>query len=298
MAFSDDLLDDAAPIWDAQKEHPFVRELADGSLDPDAFRRWVEQDYRYLLDYARVFAMAGVRARDEATMTHLLGIAHTTLDHEMDLHREFAADCGLTPADLEAVEKTPTCVAYTNYLLRIAHEGSLAEISAAIYPCGQGYLDVADHMAELATEDHLHPVHREVHQRRLSGGGGMDARVRRPLCRGVPRRARRDARSVHPERPARSRVLGDGVHPGVVASLILSDGSTQTPNADEPLHGRSIPELDPRDSSLREYERRRATEDRNGSLSCPPVRRRRGTPHRDRGVPGPRWCRGFPPAGD
>ena len=154
MAFSDDLLDDTAPIWDAQKEHPFVRELADGSLDPDAFRRWVEQDYRYLLDYARVFAMAGVRARDEATMTHLLGIAHTTLDHEMDLHREFAADCGLTPADLEAVEKTPTCVAYTNYLLRIAHEGSLAEISAAIYPCGQGYLDVADHMAELVTEDH------------------------------------------------------------------------------------------------------------------------------------------------
>jgi thiaminase/transcriptional activator TenA len=154
MAFSDQLLDDAEAVWEAQKDHPFVRELADGSLDPDSFRHWVEQDYRYLLDYARTFAIAGVRARDEETMTHLLGIAHTTLDHEMDLHREFATEYDLTPADLEAVEKTPICVAYTNYLLRVAHEGSLAEISAAIYPCGQGYLDIAEHIADLATEDH------------------------------------------------------------------------------------------------------------------------------------------------
>ncbi|HET7324982.1 MAG TPA: thiaminase II [Halococcus sp.] len=154
MAFSDQLLSDSEALWKAQKEHPFVRELADGSLDPDSFRHWVEQDYLYLLDYARTFAIAGVRARDEETMTHLLGVAHTTLDEEMDLHREFAGEYGLTPADLEAVEKSPTCVAYTNYLLRVAHEGSLAELSAALYPCGQGYLDIADHMAELSTETH------------------------------------------------------------------------------------------------------------------------------------------------
>ncbi|EMA35726.1 thiaminase II [Halococcus hamelinensis] len=154
MAFSDDLLDSHAALWDAQRAHPFVVELAEGSLDEAAFRHWVEQDYRYLLDYARTFAVAGVRARDEATMTRLLGIAHTTLATELDLHRAFAADYGLTAADLETVEKTPTCVAYTNYLLRVAHQGSFAEISAAVYPCGQGYLDIADHMATLATDDH------------------------------------------------------------------------------------------------------------------------------------------------
>jgi thiaminase/transcriptional activator TenA len=154
MAFSDHLLAVGEPIWEAQKRHPFVVELAEGTLDPDAFRHWVEQDYRYLLDYARTFAVAGARARDEATMAHLFEVAHTILDYEMDLHREFAADYGLTPADLEAVEKAPTCVAYTSYLLRTAHEGSLAETAAAIYPCGQGYLDVAEHMADLSDGDH------------------------------------------------------------------------------------------------------------------------------------------------
>jgi thiaminase/transcriptional activator TenA len=154
MAFSDRLLEAGASIWEAQKEHPFVVELAAGTLEEDAFLHWVRQDYRYLLDYARVFAVAGTKADDEETMTHLLDVAHTILDDEMDLHREFAAEYGLTPADLEAVTKAPTCVAYTNFLLRTAHEGSIAEISAAIYPCGQGYLDVADHMADLATDQH------------------------------------------------------------------------------------------------------------------------------------------------
>ena len=154
MAMSDRLLEAGASIWDAQRSHPFVTELADGTLDEGAFRHWVEQDYLYLLDYARTFAMAGIRARDEETMRDLIGISHATLSEEMDLHREFAADYGLSPAGLEAVEKTPTCVAYTNFLLRTAHEGSIAAIAAALYPCGQGYLDVATHMADLATDEH------------------------------------------------------------------------------------------------------------------------------------------------
>ncbi|TKX74910.1 thiaminase II [Halorubrum sp. GN11_10-6_MGM] len=154
MGFSDRLLDDGAEIWAAQKEHPFVTELADGSLDEAAFRHWVKQDYRYLLDYARVFALAGTKADDEETTRRLTATAHATLDDELDLHRSFAADYGLSVDDLEAVEKAPTCGAYTDFLVRTAHEGSIAEIAAAVYPCGQGYLDAADHMATLATEDH------------------------------------------------------------------------------------------------------------------------------------------------
>ena len=154
MAYSDRLLAAGEDIWTAQKEHPFVVELAEGSLDEEPFLHWVRQDYQYLLDYARIFALAGTKADDEETMTHLMEVAHTILDYEMDLHREFAANYGITQEELERARKAPTCVAYTNFLVRTAHEGSLAEISAAIYPCGQGYLDIAEHMAELATDEH------------------------------------------------------------------------------------------------------------------------------------------------
>jgi len=154
MAFSDRLLATGDQLWEEQKAHPFVVELADETLDPAAFRHWVEQDYRYLLDYARVFALAGCKARDEETMTHAFGVAHRILSDEMDLHRSFAAEYGISRAELESVEKAPTCVAYTNYLLRTAYEGTLAELAAAVYPCGQGYLDIAEHMATIADGDH------------------------------------------------------------------------------------------------------------------------------------------------
>ena len=154
MAFSDTLLDAGEDIWEAQKAHPFVCELAAGSLDEAAFEHWVKQDYRYLLDYARTFGIAGAKAKDEATMTHLLDVSHTVLDHELDLHREFAARYGISENALESVEKSPTCVAYTNFLVRTAYEGSIAEIAAALYPCMQGYLDVGEHMAVLAETEH------------------------------------------------------------------------------------------------------------------------------------------------
>lgn len=154
MSGSQQLLETGADIWDAQKHHPFVVELADGTLDSAAFEHWIRQDYRYLQDYARLFALAGTKARDEETMAGLLGVAHSVLDTEMDLHRSFAADYGISRRELDETEKAPTCVAYTNFLLRTAYEGTIAEIAAALYPCMQGYLDVADHMAELADETH------------------------------------------------------------------------------------------------------------------------------------------------
>jgi thiaminase/transcriptional activator TenA len=154
MAFSDDLLAAGADIWAAQFEHPFVRELAAGDLSEAAFRRWLEQDYRYLFDYARTYAVAGAKARDEAAMATLLGGADAVLNEELDLHRSFAGEYGVTPDELAAVRKRPTCEAYTSFLVRTAYERPVPVAVAALFPCMRGYLDVADHMAELADAEH------------------------------------------------------------------------------------------------------------------------------------------------
>jgi len=154
MSFSNQLLDDCTALWEAQKSHPFITELAAGTLDEAAFRHWIRQDYRYLLDYARLFAVTGAKARDEETMTQLLGIAHSTLDTEMDLHRAFATEYGIDRETLERTTKSPTCEAYTSFLIRTAYESSFAESMAALYPCGQGYLDIGRHAATLATAEH------------------------------------------------------------------------------------------------------------------------------------------------
>ena len=154
MAFSDELLEAGGDIWAAQFDHPFVRELAAGDLDEAAFRRWLGQDYRYLFDYARAYAVAGAKARAEAPMATLLGGADAVLNEELDLHRSFAGEYGVTPEELAAVQKRPTCEAYTSFLVRTAHERPVPVAVAALFPCMRGYLDVADHMAAIADHDH------------------------------------------------------------------------------------------------------------------------------------------------
>ncbi len=148
MAFTDELYGAAWPIWDAQIEHPFVRGIADGSLDPDVFRRWVLQDYLYLRELARVFAWAVAKADRLESMGWYAQVLNLTLNTEMELHRQYAARFGLTTADLEREEMWPTTRAYTDFLVRTAADGDMADLVAALLPCAWGYVYIAQRIAE------------------------------------------------------------------------------------------------------------------------------------------------------
>ncbi len=73
----------ASAVWDAQHEHPFIRGIGDGSLDVERFKHWVRQDYRFLIDYARMLSLAAARAPDLDPMKRLAELAHTTLATEI-----------------------------------------------------------------------------------------------------------------------------------------------------------------------------------------------------------------------
>jgi len=66
--FTDRLYRLAQPVWEAQHSHPFVRGIGDGSLDIEKFKFWVCQDYLFLIDYARLLALAVARAPDLDSM--------------------------------------------------------------------------------------------------------------------------------------------------------------------------------------------------------------------------------------
>jgi thiaminase/transcriptional activator TenA len=140
-----------ASIWTAQLEHPFVRGIADGSLDPAVFERWVRQDYLYLVEYARVFAWAAAKSDRLDSMGWYAGVLDLTLNTEMALHREYAARFGIGESELEAEEMWPTTRAYTDFLVRTAADGDMAELLAALLPCAWGYAWLG---ARLAAGEH------------------------------------------------------------------------------------------------------------------------------------------------
>ena len=145
--FTDELHAAAGPIWAAQLEHPFVRGLEDGSLDPEIFKRWVLQDYRYLKEFARVFAWATAKARRLSSMQWYARVLDLTLNTEMELHRQYAGRFGLTRQDLEEEPMWPTTRAYTDFLVRTAADGDMLDLLAALLPCAWGYVELARGLA-------------------------------------------------------------------------------------------------------------------------------------------------------
>jgi thiaminase/transcriptional activator TenA len=146
--FSEVLFEAARPIWEAQLDHPFVRGIATGDLDQALFRRWVLQDYLYLKEFARIFAWAVAKADSLETMGWYAAVLDLTLNMEMALHRQYAARFGLEPEDLERVTMWPTTRAYTDFLVRTAADGDMAELVAALLPCAWGYAYIGKRLAE------------------------------------------------------------------------------------------------------------------------------------------------------
>jgi thiaminase/transcriptional activator TenA len=105
------------------------------------------QDYVFLIDYCRVLALAVAKADDLETMGHFAALLHTTLHTEMALHRDFAAQFGISVVELEATQAAPSTRSYTQHLLTAAYAGSLSEITATLLPCMWDYSDIGQRLA-------------------------------------------------------------------------------------------------------------------------------------------------------
>jgi thiaminase/transcriptional activator TenA len=145
--FTEELFDAARPIWEAQLVHPFVRGIADGTLPLERFKNWVRQDYRYLVEFARVFAWAAAKADRLEAMSWYASALDLTLNTEMALHRTYAARFGIGADELERVPMWPTTRAYTDFLVRTAADGDMADLVAALLPCVWGYVHIGQQMA-------------------------------------------------------------------------------------------------------------------------------------------------------
>jgi thiaminase/transcriptional activator TenA len=158
MSFYAELRRETDAIWQAIFTHSFVRGIGDGTLPIEKFRRWLVQDYLYLIEYSRLFALGAAKAPDLQRMTWFAELLHSTLSVEMEGHRRYAAAFGVAPADLERAEMAPWCRAYTREMLTAA-SGTLGDLLATLVPCMAGYAETGRRLAAQGMP--THPLYRE-----------------------------------------------------------------------------------------------------------------------------------------
>ncbi|MBM0207470.1 TenA family protein [Micromonospora sp. STR1s_5] len=137
----------AAPDWALYVEHEFVRQLQTGQLPEAAFRAYLVQDYLFLIQFARAYALAVYKGRNLADMRAAQAGLSAILDVEMDLHVRLCGRWGLSAADLEAAPEHAATVAYTRFVLDCGASGDLLDLHVALSPCVIGYAEIAARIA-------------------------------------------------------------------------------------------------------------------------------------------------------
>ena len=147
MSFFEQLKRAAQAEWRAYTGHPFTDGMADGSLAEAAFRQYLVQDYLFLIEFARAYALAVYKAPTLADMREGAGGLSAILDVEMDLHVKLCAGWGLSRDDLERAPPAAETLAYTRYVLDAGMRGDLLALKVALAPCVIGYAEIAGRLA-------------------------------------------------------------------------------------------------------------------------------------------------------
>ena len=155
MGFFERLKAAAATEWRAYTEHPFTNAMADGSLPEAAFRHYLVQDYLFLIEFARAYALAVYKSPDLADMREAAAGLSAILDVEMGLHVKLCAGWGLSAEDLEQAPPATEMLAYTRYVLDAGMRGDLLSLKVALAPCVIGYAEIA---TRLAAQANAHPA--------------------------------------------------------------------------------------------------------------------------------------------
>ena len=144
---------DANEAWTAYTGHPFVAAMGDGSLPQASFRHYLVQDYLFLIQFARAYALGVTKANTLADMRACSAAMSAILDVEMNLHVDLCGEWGISPEELEAAPEVRATMAYTRFVLEAGHRGDLLDLMCALSPCVIGYAEIGKALARTSGPD-------------------------------------------------------------------------------------------------------------------------------------------------
>lgn len=137
---------DAAPAWRAYVDHAFVRGMGDGTLPVEAFRHYLVQDYLFLIEFARAYAIAVYKAPDLQEMRKAADGISAILG-ETGLHLRLCAAWGLSPEAVATTREARATLSYTRFVQEAGLRGDMLDLVVALSPCVVGYAEIGTALA-------------------------------------------------------------------------------------------------------------------------------------------------------
>lgn len=143
----DQLRDSSGVIWEDYLYHPFVQGIENGTLSENQFKYYLIQDYLFLIQFGRAYALAAYKSDTVSDMRTAAYTMINIIDTEMQLHIEYCENWGVMSGSLSGKHEDLATTAYTRFVLDCGHRGDLLDLMTALSPCVVGYAEIGRNLA-------------------------------------------------------------------------------------------------------------------------------------------------------
>ena len=144
---------DNSEVWRAYINHQFVISIAQGSLPNKSFRKYLGQDYLFLIHFARAYALAAYNTALIKDIKQAASGLSSIINLEMDMHIEYCKEWGISEETMQNLSEATETMAYTRFVLEKGLSGDLLDLHVALAPCLIGYAEIGKQFQDKITQN-------------------------------------------------------------------------------------------------------------------------------------------------
>lgn len=159
MKFIDYLYKETEDIWQRLYNHPFILGLIEGDLEISKFKYYLEEDYIYLWDHVKIFAIGLTKTNDKDIIRKFSYLLNNCMENEMAIHRGVMRDFGIDAGEIEKRPPNLTNLSYSNYRISQSLIGGYEEILMVLMACDLGYVNIFRHVDKVNPDARNHEIY-------------------------------------------------------------------------------------------------------------------------------------------
>jgi len=144
MKTTDILWKNADEIIKCHLAHPFSQKLAEGTLPPEVFSFYLQQDAIYIKKYAQAMNIMAKKAPSKMIEELFLKLSKESYELEHIFQKELFKEYQVQESKI----MQPACLAYTSYLISTISTNSFLKGLTSLLPCFWVYLENGKNIAK------------------------------------------------------------------------------------------------------------------------------------------------------
>ena len=127
--------------WSNYTKHQFLVSLANNTLPLKAFKKYLIQDYFFLIKFIKILALGCVKSQNNNDLMRCIDFIFA-IKNELKLHVLY---CKKWKISQKTLLKTPELIEtkkYTNYVMVVGNKGDILDLFTALSPCIIGYGEI------------------------------------------------------------------------------------------------------------------------------------------------------------